>query len=88
MFLSTKFLQVFVLQAMDMQLLGMRLKQWEVNSSRYVVHGFISVESEAIVFPINAHQNVNQKPIGSAPAYWAQCTLPPQSIYQTSVSIC
>ena len=35
------------------------------------------------IFPINAHQNVNQKPIGSTPAYRAQCTLPPQPIYQT-----
>jgi len=33
--------------------------------------------------PINAHQNANQKPIGSAPAYRVQCTLPPQPIYQT-----
>ena len=36
-----------------------------------------------LVFPINAHQNVNQKPIGSMPAYQAQCTLPPQPIYLT-----
>ena len=36
---------------------------------------------------INAHQNDNQKPIGSAPAYRAQCTLPPQLIYQTLLSI-
>ena len=34
-------------------------------------------------FLINAHQNANQKPIGSAPAYRAQCTLPPQPVYQT-----
>ena len=27
-----------------------------------------------------AHQNANQKPIRSAPAYRAQCTLPPQPI--------
>ena len=33
--------------------------------------------------PINSHQNANQKPIRSAPAYRAQCTLPPQPIYQT-----
>ena len=37
--------------------------------------------------PINAHQNANKKPIGSAigsaPAYQAQCTLPPYPIYQT-----
>ena len=31
-----------------------------------------------LAFPINAHQNANQKPIGSAPSYRAQCTLPPQ----------
>ena len=36
-----------------------------------------------LAFLINAHQNVNQKPIGSAPAYQAQCTLPTQPIYQT-----
>ena len=30
-----------------------------------------------------ANQNANQKPIRSVPAYWAQCTLPPQPIYQT-----
>ena len=36
-----------------------------------------------LVFPINAHQNANQKPIGNVPAYRAQCTLPPQPIYQT-----
>ena len=36
-----------------------------------------------LAFLINAHQNANQKPIGSAPAYRAQCTLPPQPIYQT-----
>ena len=30
-----------------------------------------------LAFPINAHQNANQKSIGSAPSYWAQCTLPP-----------
>ena len=34
-------------------------------------------------FPINAHLNANQKPIGSAPSYRTQCTLPPQPIYQT-----
>ena len=28
-----------------------------------------------------------KKPIGSAPAYQAQCTLPPQLIYQTLLSI-
>ena len=27
-------------------------------------------------FAIDTHQNVNQKPIGSAPAYQVQCTLP------------
>ena len=32
---------------------------------------------------INAHHNANQKPIRSVPAYRAQCTLPPQLIYQT-----
>ena len=31
----------------------------------------------------NAHQNANQKPIRSAPAYQVQCTLPPQLIHQT-----
>ena len=36
-----------------------------------------------LVFPINVHQNANQRPIGSAPAYHVQCTLPPQPIYQT-----
>ena len=36
-----------------------------------------------LAFPINAHQNANQKPTGSAPAYRAQCTLPPQPIYPT-----
>ena len=36
-----------------------------------------------LAFPINAHQNAIQKPIGSASAYRAQCTLPPQPIYQT-----
>ena len=40
-----------------------------------------------LAFPINAHQNANQKPIRSAPAYQAQCTLPPQPIYQTLLSI-
>ena len=36
-----------------------------------------------LAFQINAHQNADQKPIGSVPAYWAQCTLSPQPIYQT-----
>ena len=36
-----------------------------------------------LAFLINAHQNANQKPIGSAPACRVQCTLPPQLIYQT-----
>jgi len=36
-----------------------------------------------LAFPINAHQNANQKPIGSAPSYRAQCTLPPQPMCQT-----
>ena len=36
-----------------------------------------------LVFPINAHQNAIEKPIRSPPAYRAQCTLPPQPIYQT-----
>ena len=36
-----------------------------------------------LAFLINAHQNANQNPIGSAPAYRAQCTVPPQPIYQT-----
>ena len=36
-----------------------------------------------LAFLINARQNADQKPIGSAPAYWAQCTLPPQPVYQT-----
>ena len=30
-----------------------------------------------LAFPINAHQNANQKPIGSAPSYRVQRTLPP-----------
>ena len=37
-------------------------------------------------FSINAHQNADQNPIGSAPAYQVQCTLPPQPIYQTLLS--
>ena len=36
-----------------------------------------------LAFPINAHQNANQKPIGSAPSYRAQCTLPPRPMCQT-----
>ena len=36
-----------------------------------------------LAFPINAHQNANQKPIGSAPSYRAQCTLPPQQMCHT-----
>ena len=36
-----------------------------------------------LAFPINAHQNANQKPIGSAPSYRAQCTLPPWPMCQT-----
>ena len=36
-----------------------------------------------LAIPINAHQNANKKPIGSAPAYRVQCTLPPYPIYQT-----
>ena len=36
-----------------------------------------------LAFLINTHQNANQKPIGSTPTYRAQCTLPPQPIYQT-----
>ena len=36
-----------------------------------------------LAFPINAHQNANQKLIGSAPSYRAQCTLPPQPMCQT-----
>ena len=36
-----------------------------------------------LAIPINAHQNANKKSIGSAPAYRAQCTLPPYPIYQT-----
>ena len=39
--------------------------------------------SVRLAFPINAHQNANQKPIGSAPSYRAQCTLPPQPMCQT-----
>ena len=38
-----------------------------------------------LAIPVNAHQNANQKPIRSAPVYWAQCTLPPHPIYQTFV---
>ena len=33
-----------------------------------------------LAFPINTHQNANQNPIESAPAYRVQCTQP---IYQT-----
>ena len=40
-----------------------------------------------LAFPINAHQNANQKPIGSAPSYRVQCTLPPQLMCQTLLSI-
>ena len=40
-----------------------------------------------LLFPLNTHQNADQKPIGSAPAYWVQCTLPPDPIYQTLLSI-
>ena len=36
-----------------------------------------------LAFLINAHQNANQKPIGSVRAYWTQCALPPQPIYHT-----
>ena len=36
-----------------------------------------------LAIPRNAHQNANQKPIGSVPVYRAQCTLPPHPIYQT-----
>ena len=36
-----------------------------------------------LAFLINAHQNANQKPIGSVPAYRVQCILPPQPICQT-----
>ena len=36
----------------------------------------------ALISNKRTSKNVNQKPIGSAPAYRAQCTLPPQPIYQ------
>ena len=36
-----------------------------------------------LAFPINAHRNANQKPIGSAPSYRVQCTLPPRPMCQT-----
>ena len=36
-----------------------------------------------LAIPINVHQNANQKPIGSAPVYRAQCTLSSHPIYQT-----
>ena len=36
-----------------------------------------------LAFPINAHQNANQKPVGSVPSYRAQCTVPPQPMCQT-----
>ena len=49
-FFSTKFIQVFMLQAMKMQCMGTRLKQWEDNNSRYVVHGFISIEGDTLLF--------------------------------------
>ena len=39
-----------------------------------------------LAFRINAHQNANQKPIGTVPAYRAQCTLPPQPIWFTRPS--
>ena len=39
--------------------------------------------SRAISISNKRHQNANQQPIGSAPAYQAQCTLPPCPIYQT-----
>ena len=35
-----------------------------------------------LAFPINAHQNANQKPIGSAPSYRTHCTLPPRPMCQ------
>ena len=52
------------------------------------VYSFLKEEkredgSRPVAFPINARQNANQKPIGSASAYLVQCTLPPQPIYQT-----
>ena len=40
-----------------------------------------------LAHPINAHHNVNQKPIGSAPAYWVQCTLPPHPFTRPFFSI-
>ena len=40
-----------------------------------------------LAFPISAHQNTNQKPIGSELSYQVQCTLPLQPIYQTLLSI-
>ena len=36
-----------------------------------------------LAIPINTHQNANQKPNGSVPAYRAQCTRPSHPIYQT-----
>ena len=40
-----------------------------------------------LAFLINAHQNANQKPIGSVPAYRTQCTLPPSQFTRPSFSI-
>ena len=39
--------------------------------------------SRAVSISDETHQNANQKLIRSAPAYRAQCTLPPHLIYQT-----
>ena len=40
-----------------------------------------------LAFPINTHQNANEKPITSVPAYQAQYILPSQPIYQTLFSV-
>ena len=53
---------------------SLQLSKMKQNEKTALVH---------LAFPINAHQNAIQKPIGSVPAYRAQCTLPPQLIYQT-----
>ena len=53
---------------------SLHLSKTKQNEKMTLVH---------LAFPINAHQNAIQKPIGSAPAHRAQCTLQPQPIYQT-----
>ena len=64
-----------------------RHSQKHSNLFRSMFHSFIqqskTQKRHSLAFPINTHQNANQKPIRSAPAYQVQCTLPSQPIYQT-----